>query len=76
MNQDLTEIKVSLAEIKVDLRHHIKRTELLELEVKEWRNDMKPVQKHVTMVNGAGKLLGTASIITAIAVGIYRLLGV
>lgn len=57
MEQHLSEIKVHLAEIKVDLKHHIKRTELLEKEVGAWRQDLKPIQRHVNVVNGVGALL-------------------
>lgn len=63
MEKDITEIKVHLAEIKIDLKHHMKRTELLEDEVREWRKDIEPVQEHITVVTGIGRLLGLLAII-------------
>ena len=57
MKEDINEIKIMLANIETDIRHHIKRTDLLEEEVRAWRRDMEPVQKHITVVNGLGKLL-------------------
>ena len=68
MEKDLTEIKVHLAEIKVDLRHHIRRTEILEGDVRSWRKDILPIQKHVTIVSGVFKLLLAATVVaTAVA---------
>ena len=73
MQKELTEIKVHLAEIKVDLKHHIKRTELLEGEVREWRRDMDPVKKHVTVVSGIGKLLGILAMVAGATAAIVSL---
>lgn len=74
VEKELTEIKVHLAEIRVDLQHHIKRTELLESEVREWRKDIEPVQKHVGFVSGLGKLIGFLSITAAGIAAIVTLL--
>jgi hypothetical protein len=73
MEKELTEIKVTLAEIKVDLRHHIKRTELLENEVREWRSDIEPVQKHIGFINGLGKLLGILAVLSTAVAGTIAL---
>lgn len=73
MDKELTEIKVHLAEIKVDLRHHMKRTELLEDEVRAWREDLKPVQRHVNVVRGLGTVL---MIVAAVAGSIGTVLAV
>lgn len=45
-----------LAKIETDIRHHIKRTDLLETDVRMWRKDIEPIQKHVGFVNGLAKL--------------------
>ena len=74
MQKDIEQIKVDMAEIKVDLKHHIKRTELLEDEVRAWRNDLKPVQKHVTIINGLGHILLWAAAISGAIVGILQIL--
>lgn len=69
MNRDdIEEIKVLLARIETDLRHHIKRTEMLEEEVRLWRADLKPVQDHVTFVRNFGKFITLSAVVaTAIA---------
>lgn len=53
----MEEIRVLLARIETDLRHHIKRTEILEKEVHYWRQDMKPIQEHVIFVRNLGKFI-------------------
>lgn len=62
----LAAIDVTLAAQHVSLETHIKRTELLEQEV-------KPIQKHVDMVNGALKLIGILAMIAAIIEAVYLL---
>jgi len=54
---DIHDIKITLAKMETDLRHHIRRTDLLQDEVKHWRKDLKPIQTHVAFINGLSKLL-------------------
>jgi len=54
-------IDATLAAQHVSLKEHIRRTALLEAEI-------KPVKRHVDMVNGALKLLGLISLL----LGIYE----
>ena len=68
LNKTLTKIQIDIAAIRTDLNYHIKRTDVLESEVKEWRRDIEPVQKHVTFINSLGKLLAFLAIVgTAVA---------
>lgn len=60
---DMEEIRILLAKIETDLRHHIRRTELLEEEVKLWRMDMKPIQEHVIFVKQFGKFVTLAAVV-------------
>lgn len=55
----LNSIDVTLAKNTVSLEEHIKRTNLLEEEV-------KPIKKHVDMIEGALKLIGVLAMIAAI----------
>lgn len=45
--EDITEIKVTMAEIKSDLGYHIRRTDALE---KTITDDFKPIKQHVDRV--------------------------
>ena len=56
MNDDIGEIKVSL-------KYHIKRTNLLEESIELLRKDVKPIERYVTIINGILKLIGLSSII-------------
>lgn len=59
LDDRLDKIDVHLAEYNSHLEIHIKRTNLLEEEV-------KPIVKHVYMVNGALKLLASSGILLTI----------
>ncbi len=56
-------IDVTLAKQHESIKHHIKRTDLLEAEV-------KPIKTHVDRVSGAMKFLG----LSAMLIGVYEFL--
>lgn len=56
---DVGEIKVVQAAQHVTLQEHIRRTELLE-------EDIKPIKRHVWMIEGAVKLIGLIGIFAGI----------
>jgi len=64
---EVSEVNIHIAEIKKDLRYHIKRTDLLEAEV-------KPIKKHVIMVSGVMKFFGLVSFLLALIEGILTML--
>jgi len=59
LDERLDRHDVHLAEYNEQLKIHIKRTNILEVEVKS-------ILKHVNMINGALKLIASVGIITAI----------
>lgn len=56
---DIGEIKIIMARNTVSLEEHIKRTNLLEEEVKRLDEDVRPVKDHVTAMKHSGKLIYT-----------------
>lgn len=60
-------IDVTLAEQHLSLRHHIKRTDLLEATV-------KPIKSHVDRVDGVVKFLGVVALVLGIAAAISKML--
>lgn len=64
----LDNMNVNLAEYNIQLKEHMRRTELLE-------EELKPVTRHVNMMHGAGKLLGITSIGLGVILTILRLTG-
>ena len=61
--QRLGSIDSTLAAQQVSLDEHIRRTEILE-------SDIKPVKKHVNMIEGAIKFIGLLAMFAAIIEGI------
>ena len=59
----LGSIDVTLAKQNIQLTEHIRRTAILEAEI-------KPIRKHVTVVQGVGASLGVISVILSI---LYRM---
>ncbi len=67
MNEFEREIIDRLARIEENLKDHIRRTELLEIE-------LKPLKAHVHYMNGSLKLVGIIGTLAAIALTVSRLL--
>ena len=61
MHKDVGAMKEDMAAVKVDLAAHIRRTALLE-------SELKFVHQHIMMVKGIGAFLG----VLAVLAGIYR----
>lgn len=67
-NDRLNSMDKTLVKQEENLKEHMRRTAILE-------EGLKPVQKHVTRVEGALKLLGVISVLVGIAAGVAKLLG-
>ncbi len=72
--EDISSIKVDLSAMKKDVAHHIKRSDLTDENLKLLRDDVKPLQKHAAMVEGALKLIGIASLIAGIVLAIFQII--
>ena len=57
---------VTLARLTVSVEDHVKRTNILE-------SELKPISKHVNMVEGAMKLLGAVAILATIVEAIHAI---
>ena len=61
VSDEIGNINITLAKQHITLEEHVRRTEILE-------DEIRPIKKHVAMVNGVLKLMGLlAPIIGAIA---------
>lgn len=56
------------------LKEHMRRSDLLERRIEQVDLELKPVEKHVAMVNGAFKLLGFIGTIAAAILAIKEIL--
>lgn len=64
--EDVADIKITMARNTTSLEVHMKRSDLLE-------QKLVPVEQHVSMMNGALKLLGVILTVAAIIEMILRL---
>jgi uncharacterized protein (UPF0335 family) len=72
--ETLSEMKVVQATQASDLSHHIKRTDLLEERIEQFRAEIKPVVDHVAGIKFLGKIVGITGTVVGILVGIYSFL--
>lgn len=73
LDERLDNIDKTLVRQEENLRQHMYRTELLEDSVQMLRDEFKPVQKHVAMLEGALKLIGILGVIAAIISAVLRI---
>lgn len=59
----IADIDKTLAAQHESLKLHIKRSDLLEEHLELFRNQISPIEKHVSMVNGGLKLITLSCII-------------
>jgi hypothetical protein len=72
-------VDVTLAAQAKDIAHHIRRTDLLEAEVRAGADAMKPVQEHVARVKNVGWFLagclGVAGTILGLVEAVAKIAG-
>lgn len=64
----ITNIDTTLVKQQVILDEHVRRTNLLEEQV-------RPIERHVHMMQGAMKFIGAVAVMVAIIEGLLKLLG-
>lgn len=70
ISDTLNKINVTLEVNTQSLVHHIKRTDLLQAEVKQLDNDLEPFERHLIRVESVFKILGVVSLLA----GIWKLI--
>lgn len=60
---DIVKVQIEQA---ADLKHHIYRTDLAEARMDSIEEDLKPIKKHVDMLNGALKAVGGLAVLASI----------
>jgi len=74
MSEDMSDIKVILGKQEENIAHHIKRTDLLEENIKLLKEEISPVKEHVHRAEGALKLIGTLGVLATVGKFLYELL--
>lgn len=57
-----------------NLAEHMRRTELAEANIDSIRDELKPVQRHVAMLEGILKFIGLVGTLVAIAAGVVKVI--
>lgn len=70
----LTDIEKILVHQEANLREHMRRTDAAEESLALLREQIKPLEKHKSMIDGALKLIGLIGIIAGIAVACIEIL--
>lgn len=68
-----SEIKVNLAEIKVDLKEHMRRTALLESRVEILAQQDEKLNRQVYLVHGGLGLIAIVGTLIGIVIGLQRI---
>ena len=66
--EHITSIDVTLAKQHVSLKEHMRRTELLEM-------DMRPVKAHVNAIHGVLKAIGLAATVLGALASVLKIIG-
>jgi len=80
----LLNVEKVLVALDINMETHMKRSDMLESlynhirekDLKEIREEIKPIQTHVSHVEGALKLLGTLALIVTIVGGFAKLFNI
>ena len=74
VQERLGEIDVTLAKNTASLEEHIRRTELAEEAIAVIKDELKPIQKHVTQVHTVFQVIGFVAVAVSIAAGVVKVL--
>ena len=74
VKEHIASIDITLAGQHESLKAHMRRSDLLERHLEMVQAEIKPIERHVTMVNGALKLLGLTSIIVGCIAGVLEII--
>lgn len=74
IEERLGSIDVTLAKQEVNLREHMRRTQLNEEAIEHITEALVPINKHVNMLEGVLKFFGIVSIFVGIAAGVVKVL--
>jgi archaellum component FlaC len=67
-------MSTTLTEQAVDIKHHIKRTDLLEQRVEQVAESIKPIQEHVARIRSVGWFLAGLTAMVGTVLGVIEAL--
>jgi hypothetical protein len=72
ITETLTTMQIDIAEIRRDIEHHIRRTDLAEKHIEFLEDDIRPIKRHVA---GVETLVKSVAVLGSL-LGIMKLVGV
>lgn len=75
VKESLHRMDKTLVRQEENLREHMRRTDLNEKSIESVRDDLKPIKRHVNMLEGALKFLGIVSLLLTILTMTMKALG-
>jgi uncharacterized protein YaaN involved in tellurite resistance len=69
-------IDQTLIRQEAHLCEHIRRTHLLEQAYDELRSNLKPIERHISMIEGIAKFFALIAVIVGILTGVAKFFGV
>jgi len=76
LDMRLDSIDKTLCRQEISLSEHQRRTELLEKQNEKCFEELKPIQRHISMMDGAIRFLGLSSVGLSLIAGLLKLFGV
>lgn len=73
---DVGELKINQAVMQEDVKHHVKRSDMLEeLYISMKEKDVEPLQKDMNQIHGVVKFLGLLGILSTIILAVLKIVG-
>lgn len=73
IDERLSSIGITLVKQEVNLREHMRRTQLNEQAIEKITDNLVPINKHVSHVEGAFKVLGMIATAAGVIAGVIKL---
>lgn len=74
INASVTELTATAAAQQVSLEEHMRRTEANEKHLEHIQSRVLPLEEHISMWAGAGKVLAVVGALVSIGAAIYKIL--
>lgn len=72
----LSSIDITLAKQEVNLQEHMRRTQLNEQAIEKITENLIPINKHVTMLEGVLKFFGVLAVLGSVLTSIIKLIDI
>lgn len=73
VEERLDSMDKTLVKQEENLKEHMRRTELAERSIEKMDTDLKPIKKHVDMLQGVFKFIGLIATVVGIIAGLAKL---